>query len=242
MPKGILRYAMAGALALTSLVAVPVVWAGGDTPTKAIEGCHSDEWYVNDDGDETSRMPTQTEDGLKFVGGQLVHHKPVPATVYVRNLHPGTYEATPAPSLSSFFSVEMANPDGSGYATLRYDTADDKWNIGGTSIKEANPLNLIGKKTRNGDEIQFDAKVLSFGVGYVRNPANGTETTVTSVTFADKTYVLTCEPEPSTSPSPSSDAPCGRSLTSSAARRSAASTSWRSGDRPHCRSTTSSPW
>lgn len=210
MPKGILRYALAGALTLAVLVPIGSAWA--DTPTKAIEGCHSDEWYVNDDGDETGRMPTQTEDGLKFVGGQLVHHKPVPATIYVRNLTPGTYEATPAPSLSSFFSVEIANPDGSGYATLRYDTADDKWNIGGTSVREANPLNLIGKKTRNGDEIEFDAKVLSFGVGYVRNPANGTETTVTSVTFAGRTYDLTCKPEPTTSPSPTTS-PTGEPTT-----------------------------
>lgn len=192
MPKGILRYLAAGALVLGTLVAVPVTAAQAETPTSPIEGCHSSEWYVNDDGDETARKPEQTEDGLKFVGNDLVHHAPVPATIELQNLHPGTFVATPAPSLSSFFSVEIANPDGTGYATLRYDTADNKWNIGGTSTREANPLDIIGKANRKGQTILATSRVLSFGVGYVANPANGTETLVKSVTFAGRTYDLTC--------------------------------------------------
>lgn len=190
---------------LVVAVVFGLVWGGATIahadPTPHIpvnaSGSCSPGWYVNDDGDENTRKPVQTEDGLKFSGNQLAHHTPVPATIYVRNLHPGTFVATPAPSLSSFFSVEILNPDNTGYATLRYDTADDKWNIGGTSTKETNPLDLIGKQTRNGTTIQYDAKVVSFGIGYVANPATGTETTVKSVTFAGRAYDMTCKPAPS---------------------------------------------
>lgn len=200
MPKGILRYVLAGLLVLTSLVAVPLASAQADAPTKAIEGCHSDEWYVNDDGDENTRKPTQTEDGLKFVGNQLAHHKPE-QTITLNNLHPGTYEASPAPSLSSFFSVEVRDETTGGYATLRYDADEKVWVLGGTSNKQADPEKFVGVTTKWG-ELTQQTKVVSFGIGYVRTPADGTETTVTSVTFAGRTYDLTCKPEPSASPSP----------------------------------------
>lgn len=156
-------------------------------------------WYVNDDGDENTRKPVQTEDGLKFSGNQLAHHAPE-QNITLNNLHPGTFQATPAPSLTDFFSVEIANPDGTGYATLRYDAGEDTWSIGGAIAPaytghESNPENFVGKATKWG-VIQQTAHVLSFGVGYVRTPATGTETTVKSVTFAGKTYDLTCKPAP----------------------------------------------
>lgn len=196
--------AIAVALATAITGGVYVQAAQADTPTRQIEGCHSNEWYVNDDGDETARIPEQTDDGLKFVGTQLVHHKPVPEKILLRNLRPGTYEASPEPSLTSFFSVEVANVDGSAYTTLRYDRAEGKWYIGGPrgdayKGHEADAGAFVGKKNNYGT-MDETAHVLSFGVGYTRSPADGTATTVTSVKFAGNTYDLTCKAKPSPTP------------------------------------------
>lgn len=178
------------ALLAPLLLAAPGHAADGQVPIG--DGTCSPGWYVNDDGDENLRRPTQTEDGLKFVGNQLAHHRPE-QTITLNNLHPGSFEASPAPSLSSFFSVEVRDETTGGYATLRYDAGEKVWVLGGTSNKQADPEKFVGATTKWG-ELTQQTKVASFGIGYVRTPADGTETVVKSVTFVGKTYDLTCKP------------------------------------------------
>lgn len=153
-------------------------------------------WYVNPDeggADENQgdRRPTSTEDGLVFVGNQLVHHSPG-ADILLGDLKPGTFVADPAPSLETFFSVEVGGP---GYATLRWSPTRNMWNVGGTDIWNADPSTFVGTKN-----LSAESHVLSFGVGYVNTPNNGTETTVSSVTFAGNTYDLTCKPQDKPAP------------------------------------------
>lgn len=177
-------------------------------------------WYVNDDGDENTRAPDVVDGGLEFSGKQLVHHA-AEQIITLNNLNPGSYVSSPMPSLSDFFSVEIANPDGSAYATLRYDPAEGKWNIGGAdpikhpgayTAHESNPVNFVGK-TDNYGVIAQNAKVISFGVGYVKTPSDGADTVVSSVTFAGHKYPLTgC----SATPSPSASASATGSASASA--------------------------
>lgn len=216
MPKKVWATIVAlitGVVVAASLLTMPAS-ADDELPAGAIpvnRNCNTD-WYVNHD--EGDRKPSQTDDGLVFKADQLVHHAPA-KDITLADLEPGSFEATPPPSLSSFFSVEVRNPDGTGYATLRYDTADSKWNIGGTSVREADASDIIGKTTARGQVIQPDAKVASFGVGYTANPNNGTKTTVTSVEFGGDTYPLACTPKPTptvtvtktTSPPPTKPTP-----------------------------------
>ncbi len=157
-------------------------------------------WYVNPD--ETDRKPTSTEAGLKFAGDDLVHH--AVSGLSVADLKPGEFVASPAPDQPSFFSVEV-NGEGSGkYGTLRWNTSTSKWNMvanGGTFYEDTDPVKVVtaaGKGT----------SVISFGVGYTKNPPGTVETTVVSVKFGGKTHSLKCQPEPeptktSASPSPS---------------------------------------
>lgn len=153
-------------------------------------------WYVNPD--EADRIPDYSDAGMTFVGNDLVHHA---TNIPLADLEPGTFDSVPAPSLESFFSVEIINSDGTGYATLRYDTTG--WYIGGPKAgtydgHETDPANFIGKMS-NWGEIADDSTVISFGVGYVNTPNDGTLTLVTSVSFAGQTYSLLCLP-PTTEP------------------------------------------
>jgi LPXTG-motif cell wall-anchored protein len=152
-------------------------------------------WYVNPD--EASRRPIPTEAGLKFVGNDLVHHG---ATGNIEGLSPGSFVASPAPDQPSFFSVEVINADGTGYATLRWNTVTSKWNMttGGQFYENASASALVDmpavKKSHN---------LLSFGVGYTNSPPGTVDTVVSSVMFRDVKYDLTCKPKPSASPSKS---------------------------------------
>lgn len=162
-------------------------------------------WYVNlDEGD---RIPTPHPSGLRFVGNDLVHHA---TNIPLADLTPGTFVAAPAPSLDSFFSVEILNGDATGYATLRHDSLG--WFIGGPkpgtfSDHLTNPADFIGK-TSNWGTIAADSHVISFGVGYVNTPNNGTFTQVKSVTFNGQTYDMRCMPIKTHSPKPTSTKDC----------------------------------
>lgn len=143
-------------------------------------------WSPNED--EQDRRPTPTVDGLQFEGNQLVHH---PVAMDLKDVHPGAYAATPAPSLVDFFSIEVYSPDAPhGYGTLRWNTTGanaGQWNIGGTNFYGTDAVQLATDHARS-------TNVVSFGVGYVATPATGTKTVVSSVTFHGVVYPLTCKP------------------------------------------------
>lgn len=162
-------------------------------------------WAPNED--EQDRRPTPTVDGLQFEGNQLVHH---PVAMDLKDVHPGTYAAAPAPSLDDFFSIEVySTADPHGYATLRYNATGPhvgEWNIGGTDYYDTDAVRLATGHNRS-------TNVVSFGVGYVATPATGTRTVVSSVTFHGVTYPLTCKPD--VKPSTSSSSPTPKPSTSS---------------------------
>lgn len=176
-----------------SLLIIPAS-ADTDLPDGAIpvnRNCNTD-WYVNHD--EGDRKPGQLDNGLVFKNDQLVHHAPE-KDIALADLEPGSFEATPAPSLASFFSVEVRDAGTGGYATLRWDATDKIWVLGGTNTKETDPAKFIDTVTKWG-KLTDQTKVASFGVGYTANPNNGTKTVVTSVTFGGDTYKLACTPKP----------------------------------------------
>lgn len=178
--------------ALVALVALGVSWAA--TPDSAsatgvsVRHCNSD-WYQNPD--ETSRKPVQKPKGMLFKGDQLVHHK---TDLPLANLKPGYFVANQPPSLTSFFSVEVYDDTTQGYATLRWDTATHVWVLGGTSTTHASAKDFVGATTRSGKVLTANTRVVSFGVGYVANPANGTPTLVSAVIFRNRRHSLACAP------------------------------------------------
>jgi hypothetical protein len=165
-------------------------------------------WYVN--GDEADRKPEATAAGLKFEPADLIHHAVTGVTV--ETLTPGDYVAAPAPDQASFFSVEVRDVDGSGYATLRYNRSTHLWNLvtGGQFYEHANPAILVDMPP-----VDRSHQVISFGVGYTKNPPGTVTIVVKSVTFGGKTYELSCAPKPSTSASSSASASASPSSSTS---------------------------
>lgn len=158
-------------------------------------------WYVNSDENgsdpnQGDRRPLATSDGLVFAPKDLIHHQ-ISLTVTSLML-PGTFVANPAPDIPDFFSAEVWNAaDGSGYATLRWNSVSNLWEVttGGATHTDTDPANLLtslGKSTT----------IESFGVGYTNNPPGTVTTLVSSISFAGTTYKLNCPVAPSISPSP----------------------------------------
>jgi hypothetical protein len=174
-------------------------------------------WYVN--GDEADRKPEATAAGLKFEPADLIHHAVTGVTV--ETLTPGDYVAAPAPDQASFFSVEVRDVDGSGYATLRYNRSTHLWNLvtGGQFYEHANPAILVDMPP-----VDRSHQVISFGVGYTKNPPGTVTTVVSRVTFNGNSYPLTCAP-PTTSPTASASASQSASVSPSASTSASASAS-----------------
>lgn len=154
-------------------------------------------WYAN--LDEQDRLPTPTEDGLKFEGSDLIHHV---TDGTVEDLTPGTFAASPAPDQDSFFSVEVSGADG-GYGTLRWNTSTSKWNLvtGGQFYENADAAALVDMPAAHRSH-----HVTSFGVGYTENPPGTVATTVSSVTYGGHTYELGCTPPVTATTSPTATA------------------------------------
>jgi LPXTG-motif cell wall-anchored protein len=194
-------------------------------PTPTFETCPNlAGWYVNPD--ETDRKPKAKVEGLEFSGKQLIHHQ-------VSNMAVGELDSSQLgytvakgsqqPDQDSFFSVEVRNADGSGYATLRWNTTSHKWNMttGGQFYEDLSPTELVKKTTPAKGNMVF-----SFGVGYTANPPGTKATTIGSVKFKGKSYDLTCyPPKASASPSPSKSATGKPSTSSSASASTSASAS-----------------
>jgi hypothetical protein len=146
-------------------------------------GCQNlNGWYVNPD--EADRKPTPGEKGLVFSGDDLIHHA---ITLSTDTLTSGAYTASPAPDQPSFFSVEVRDSDGSGYATLRWNASSHLWDMttGGQTYSNANPTALVLSKGKS-------KNVFSFGVGYTKNPPGTVTTTVASVSFNGQVWKLDC--------------------------------------------------
>lgn len=184
------------AIAILAALLTPAGAHAGETAAPVWGTCPNlKNWQPNED--EQDRRPTPSADGLVFEHDQLVHH---PVAMDLKDVHPGAFVADPAPSLADFFSIEVySTADPHGYATLRWNPTLQEWNLGGTDKYGFDPVKLATDNNRS-------TNVVSFGVGYVAHPADGTKTTVSSVTFHGVTYDLTCKPAPassSASPKPS---------------------------------------
>lgn len=183
------------------MLAAPLAHAG--QPDLVVAACLPG-WYVNPD--EIDRKPTPVDGGLEFSGADLIHHA---ADLPLEDLKPGSFVASVAPDQPSFFSVEVRNgPDGA-YGTLRWDLTTEKWVIvigPGTgpalavtdgTFTDENPVALLtGKVTKWGAFDPATARVVSFGVGYTKNPPGTVTTVVTSVTFDETPYPLGCQTQP----------------------------------------------
>jgi hypothetical protein len=150
-------------------------------------------WYVNPD--ETDRKPETSVSGMKFA----------PADLMV-NVKPGSYAlatGSDTPDQPSFFSVEVRDAGTGAYGTLRWDVATKEWTLvtNTASYSKAEPIGFVGIETKWG-KLTPAARVVSFGVGYTKNPAGSKNVTVKSVTFAGQTRSLTCLPptKPVTTP------------------------------------------
>lgn len=165
----------------TSPSASSLIWGSCD---------HLKAFYVNPDENspddpDGDRLPTATPDGLTFEGAQLIHH--ASGELDTDNLVHGTYAANPAPDQPSFFSVEVRNADGTGYATLRWNTVTNKWDmtVSGVTYSDENPSKLVDLKGKS-------HHVFSFGVGYTAKPKGTVKVLVTSISFHGTTYRLDC--------------------------------------------------
>jgi hypothetical protein len=214
--------ATVGLAGLLSLAGLAVATGGTATPSTSLGAC-LDGWYVNPD--ETSRKPTPTAAGLKFEGNQLIHHG---ATGSIEGLAGGSFVASPAPDQPSFFSVEVRNADGSGYATLRWNPSTSKWSMvaSGQLFEHATASELVKMTTPAKSSF-----LLSFGVGYTNSPPGTVATVVSSVTFRGTTYDLKCassssgtSASASASSSPSSKPPSASASGSASASASASAT------------------
>lgn len=187
---------------LTAMIAVSNATAAATTKDTPL--CTG--WYVNPD--ELDRAPTQKWNGMEFKGDDLIHHT---ATGTVADLAAGTFVAAPAPDQPSFFSVEVRNGDGTGYATLRWNTDTLKWNMvtGGQFYENATAAGVVAMTTP-----PKSSTLLSFGVGYTKNPPGTVTTLVKSVTFKGTKYELSCKPAQSSSSSGSASASASGSSSS----------------------------
>ncbi len=167
----------------------------GDSTDWFVNG---DEWDSTDGDGQGDRRPLATSDGLVFAPSDLIHHLLSPAIdLSTTVVTAGDYVGTPAPDLPDFFSMEVVNDDGSGYATLRWDETASLWEVttGGSTSTGTDPaalLTSLGKSTI----------ARTFGVGYTNNPPGTVTSLVSSINFMGQSFDLTCPP-PAPSPSPS---------------------------------------
>ena len=154
---------------------------------------NSTTWYVNpdewtadtkDDG-QGDRRPLATSDGLVFSPTDLIHHQldfiVTPALVA------GTFVASPTPDIPDFFSIEVVNDDGTGYATLRWNSTSSLWEVttGGATHTDTDPAALLtglGKSTH----------ARTFGVGYTNAPPGTVTSLVSKISFQGVDYVFAC--------------------------------------------------
>lgn len=175
----------------TLVLASPAQAAAGPVPVTVCGD--STTWYVN--GDEAGsdpkqgdRRPLSTRDGLLFYPRDLIHHQlnfdvtpGLVAGIYT------TFPGSPLPDLPDFFSVEVANDDGSGYATLRWNEVDSKWSVtvSGNTTEGDDPAALLTAQNKS-------LHGRSFGVGYTNAPPGTAVSLVTSISFMNVVYKLSC--------------------------------------------------
>jgi hypothetical protein len=224
-----------GALALAALATVTVAMGpAAATPDLTLGTCNPG-WYVNPG--ETDRKPTPGPTGVKFEGNDLIHHG---VTGSIEGLAAGTFTASPAPDQLSFFSVEVRNGNGTGYATLRWNTSTSKWEMttGGTFYENASAAELV--KMPEPDRSSF---LVSFGVGYTNSPPGTVATVATvvsAISFKGVSYDMKCVPPASSSSSSASASASSSSKPPSASASATASQSASTSSTPSA-STSSAP-
>lgn len=150
-------------------------------------------WYVNHD--EGDLLPEQVEAGLLFDGPSLVHY-PTSYTIATMPTD-GAFVADVQQGVAPLFKVETAP-----YSTINKTAAGKYWSSkipagdpGGQSNPVDTPQDLIGKWNYTAETAVF-----SFGVGYA-NDAGG-RAVVSSITWSNATYDLTCKPAAEPTPVP----------------------------------------
>jgi len=164
-----------------------------------------DEWDKNDSDNQGDRRPLAIRDGLLFYPTDLIHH--ALDFQIAPNLVAGIYTIfpnSPSPDLPDFFSIEVAEDDGSGYATLRWDeSSGGRWevtakNSGNTETHtNIDPIAVLDSFTPH-----LSHHGRSFGVGYTNSPAGTVVSLVTSISFMNVVYKLSCSIAASPSPVP----------------------------------------
>lgn len=237
--------ALLGTVALTlgAALAAPTATSAAETPSLIAADpnpCGIEGWYQNPD--EGDRAPERTYDGFVFEATDLIHHA-APADLTTDELSSGDFNASPAPDQPSFFSVEVNGTDG-GYATLRYNRLTHLWDMvtGGILYSNADPDKLVDMPP-----VKRSHKVVSFGVGYTKNPPGVVKTTVTSIAFQGKVYTFKClkptltsspTATPSTSTSPTQSASPSTTVTPS---KSSTASPTASATRPSATATATNP-
>lgn len=197
--------ALIGALVLTA----PAQATDTSYAPTGSTGCpNATGWYVNQDengdgnpaADTVDLRPAQKPFGLEFNGPSLIHHATTSNTgIKLADVTAGSFSADLKTGVLPLFKMETANP----YSTINLTGAGKYWSsriapsdLGGQS----NPVNsagdLVGKWNYTTTTV-----VSTFGVGYAKDTGNAA--LVKSITFAGRTYSLTCAPPlQTTSPGP----------------------------------------
>lgn len=165
-------------------------------------------WYVN--ADEGDLLPEQVDKGFLFDGPSLVHH----STNFTLSTLPtdGVFVADVQAGVAPLFKLETAPP---AYSTINKTAAGKWWSskiAAGDPGGQSNPVNTPGDLVGKWSYVA-DTKIFSFGVGYANDAGN--KAVVSSITFNETTYDLTCCPEPE--PTPSATVSPSPSVTATAA-------------------------
>lgn len=196
--------------AFLAMLGIPLATQAAVDPANP---CNIQGWYVN--SDEGDRVPERKLEGFEFENTDLIHH----ATNFpLRFLQPGWYAASSTPSQPSFFSVEVRDPTTDAYGTLRWNRSGPnvgKWQITigaatppdptvtvGTFV-DADPVALLKDKVTKWGPFTSATRVVSFGVGYTKDPPGIVKTTVSAVNFQGRVYTFKCQKPVDPSPSPS---------------------------------------
>jgi LPXTG-motif cell wall-anchored protein len=196
------RYLLALATLLLAFSVPVILSAPADaTPAAATTIPCLPGWYVN--GDEANLLPKSGADGLLFDGPSLIHHATTPVALASAPSDGAFAVSGSVTGVKPLFKMETSGP----YSTINK-TADGKYwssKITTGDGSQSAPVTTLGSLVGKWN-YTADTKVVTFGVGYANDAGN--KALVTSVTFGEKTYPLTCKStSPSASPSTSKSGP-----------------------------------
>jgi LPXTG-motif cell wall-anchored protein len=194
------RTLAAVAIGATCTIALAAPAAATDDTIPVKSDCNSG-WYVN--ADEGDLLPEQVEGGFLFDGPSLVHHAMEPTKLTDLPKH-ALLDAEVIEGVAPPVKFETTKPNSTiniNYAGLYWSSEIAPSDPGGQSHPVAEPGDLEALAPYTAD-----TRVVTFGFGYGTDTGN--KALVKSITFAGKTYDLTCKPS-NESPSPSASTPAG---------------------------------